>query len=166
MGSPKKQRKKYEKPKRPWDKERLEREKKLKTEYGLKRKKEILRAESILRNFRRRARALQAEHNEEKAKELLKKVNKIGLNCQKIEDVLTIKLEDILSRRLQSIIRKKAISNSMGEARQLIIHGHILINSRKMLWPGYLVPTELENKIELKTKMKEKVQDAAKGVLE
>ncbi len=40
----KKQRKKYEVPKRPWDKERIEKEKKLKKDYGLKRKKEIWRA--------------------------------------------------------------------------------------------------------------------------
>ncbi len=50
----KKQRKKYERPKRPWDKERIESEKKLKETYGLRRKNEIWRAESILRNYRRR----------------------------------------------------------------------------------------------------------------
>lgn len=160
MGHPKKQRKKYEKPKRPFDKERIEREKKLKMEYGLRRKKEILRAESILRNFRRRARSLQAEHDEEKGKVLLEKLNKLGLKCSKPEDVLGIRLEDILSRRLQNIVYKKNLAKSIIEARQLIVHGHVLINNKRVLWPGYLVPTELENKIELKSKIKEKMQAA------
>ena len=56
----KKQRRKYSRPKRPWDKERIERERKVLRGYGLRRKKEIWRMEAILRDFRRRARELVA----------------------------------------------------------------------------------------------------------
>jgi len=163
MGHPKKQKRKYEKPKRSFDKERIEREEKLKRDYGLRRKKEILKAESILRNFWRRARSLQAEPDEEKEKELLEKLNKFGLDCSKLDDVLRIRLEDILSRRLQNIVYKKNLANSIKEARQLVVHGHVLVNNRKVLWPGYLVPTKLEDRIELKGKIKGKMQSAAKG---
>jgi small subunit ribosomal protein S4 len=157
MGHPKKQKRKFEKPRRPFDKERIEREEKIRRDYGLRRKKEILRAEGIVRDFRRRARSLQAEPDEEKEKELLEKLNKLGLECSKLEDVLGIKLEDILSRRLQNIIYKKNLANSIKEARQFIIHGHVMVNKRKILWPGYLVPTKLEDSIELKNKIKEKM---------
>ncbi len=162
MGHPKKQRKKFEKPKRPFDKERLEREEKVRRDYGLRRKKEILRAESIVRNFRRRARSLQAEPDKEEEKKLLEKLNKLGLSCSKLDDVLSLKLEDLLSRRLQHIVYKKNLANSIKEARQYIVHGHVTVNKRKVLWPGYLVPTGLEGEIELRNKIKEKIQ--AKGV--
>jgi small subunit ribosomal protein S4 len=56
MGHPKKSRRMYERPKRPYDKERISREKKLLNEFGLRRKSEIWRAESVLRDYRRRAR--------------------------------------------------------------------------------------------------------------
>ena len=162
MGHPKKQKRKYEKPKRPFDKERIEREKKLKRDYSLRRKKEILRTESILRNFRRRARSLQAEPDEEKEKELLEKLNKLGLSCSKLEDVLSIRLEDILSRRLQNMVYKKGLATNTKEARQFIVHGHVLVKNKKVFWPGYLVPTRLEDMIELKSKIKRKMQDTEK----
>ncbi|MCX6819175.1 MAG: 30S ribosomal protein S4 [Candidatus Aenigmarchaeota archaeon] len=151
MGQPKSQRKKYSRPKEPFDKDRLEREKEILKEYGLRRKHEIQRAEGILRNFRRRARDLQAAHDEKKKKELFEKLNSMGLikKDAKLEDVLSINLENILSRRLQTIIHKKALAHTVKQARQLIVHGHVTINQRKIIWPSYLVPAELEDNIEL-----------------
>ena len=60
MGHPKKQRRKYEGPKRPFDKQRIERERKILNDYGLRRKREIWKSEGILRDFRTRARELLA----------------------------------------------------------------------------------------------------------
>lgn len=79
MGHPKQQRKKYEKPKKPYDKTRLEEEKELMKEFGLRRKKELWRAESIIRNFRRRARKAQATKNKEEKKMIVEKLVNIGL---------------------------------------------------------------------------------------
>ncbi|MCD6557483.1 MAG: 30S ribosomal protein S4 [Candidatus Aenigmarchaeota archaeon] len=156
MGHPKKPRKKYEKPKRPYDKDRIAKEKKLMNEFGLRRKREIWKAESILRDFRKRARDLQGKRDEEKEKELINRLYRLGLvtKSASLDDVLELKLEDILSRRLQSIVFNKKIANSPKHARQLIVHGHILINERKVRWPSFLVPTELENKIRLSPKIK------------
>ena len=44
MGHPKKQKKKYERPRKPYDKVRIEKEKNILHEFGLRRKKEIWRA--------------------------------------------------------------------------------------------------------------------------
>ena len=148
MGHPKKQRRKYERPKRPYDRERIERERKLLQDYGLRRKKEIWVAESILRNFRRRARELQAKSSERKEKELLKRLNKLGIKCSTLDDVLSVTLKDILARRLQTIVHKKNLANSVKHARQMITHGHIVVGGRKSRWPGYIVPADMENKIE------------------
>jgi small subunit ribosomal protein S4 len=156
VGHPKRQRKKYERPKKPYDKERIEREKQIMKEFGLKRKREIWKAESILREFRRRARELQATKDEKKERELFGKLQKLGLigKDAKLDDILDIKLEDILSRRLQTIVFKKGFSNTPKGARQLITHRHVYVNKRRLPWPSYLVPLEFENKIELNPKIK------------
>ena len=47
-------RKKTKRPKTPWDSVRIEEEKKILTDYGLRRKRELRSAEEVLRNFRAR----------------------------------------------------------------------------------------------------------------
>jgi len=53
--------KKFKKPRMPWDKQRIEKENVLMKTFGLRRKREVWEAESILRSFRRRARELAAK---------------------------------------------------------------------------------------------------------
>ena len=157
MGHPKRFKKKYERPKKPYDKSRIESERKTLNNFGLRRKKEIWRAEGIVRDFRRRARELQARKDERAEKELLEKLYKIGMRCEKLDDVLQIDLDEILSRRLQTIVFKKGFANSMKHARQLIVHGHIMINDRKVFWPSYIVEKDNEDKIALSNYIASKV---------
>src|SRR3989338_127760 len=149
MCQPKKFKKKYERPKKPYDKERIDREHKILNDFGLRRKKEIWRAESIVRDYRRRARELQAKKNELAEKELITRLNRLGIQCKRLDDVLQIGLDDILSRRLQTLVFKKGIANSMRHSRQMIVHGHVLVNNKKMYWPSYIVEKEMEDKISL-----------------
>src|SRR3990172_2109837 len=160
MGHPKKQRKKYSRPMKPYDKVRIEKEKKIKQEYGLRRKKEIWRAEAIIREFRRRARELQARHDERKEKELIDKLNKLGIRCSSLDDVLGTTLDKILARRLQTIVFKKGLANTPRQARQLIIHGHILVDSRKIRWPSYIVENGKEDSISISPKIGTKLVQA------
>ena len=60
MGDPKFLRRTYDTPKHPWEAARMEEERKLLTKYGLKNKRELWKAQSILRGFRGQARDLQA----------------------------------------------------------------------------------------------------------
>ena len=156
MGQPKKFKKKYSRPKKPYDKERIDTERKILNDYGLRRKKEIWRAEAIVRDFRRRARDLQAKNNQSDEQMLIQKLNKLGIHCKKLDDVLQITLDDILSRRLQTIIAKKGIANSMRHSRQLIVHGHVTVNEKKIFWPSYIVEKDLEEKISLTPRMSAK----------
>ncbi|HLC68124.1 MAG TPA: 30S ribosomal protein S4 [archaeon] len=149
MGHPRRYSKKYEAPKKPWDKTRLESEKKIKEEFGLRRKHEIWRAEGIVRDFRRRARELQAKPDGTKEKDLLAKLNSLGIHCAKLENVLNIATADILARRLQTIVYKKRIADTPRQARQFIVHGHVLVSGRKVSWPSYLVEKDNEDKISL-----------------
>jgi small subunit ribosomal protein S4 len=150
----KRSRKKYEKPKRPWDKATIEKEREILKKFGLKRKKELWKADAILRKYRRMARDLVARKDKEKEKTLIEKLIKIGVlkPGNTLEDVLALTVEDILERRLQTIVYRKGLANSLKHSRQLIVHGHVKINGRKITYPSYLVPKEEENKIEIGVK--------------
>ena len=56
MGDPKFPRKKYDTPNHPWKAERIQEEKDAQKSFGLKNKREIWKAKSLIRNFRKQAR--------------------------------------------------------------------------------------------------------------
>lgn len=147
----KRQRKKYEKPKKPWDKERIEKEKEILKKFGLRRKKEIWIAEALLRKYRRLARNLAAKRDKEKEQVLIQKLVRLGLLKENstLDDVLGLTVEDILERRLQTILFKKGLAVTPKQARQFIVHGKVKIGERKILYPSYLVLKEEEDKIQL-----------------
>lgn len=150
----KRQRKSYEKPLKPWDKERLEQERKILQEYGLKNKMELLRGESILRKFRQRARDLAAQKDKDKEKVLLEKLHKMGLLTQDaaLDNVLTLTVENLLERRLQTIVLRKGFAQTAKQARQFITHGHIIVDGRKAKSPGMVVTIHDEPKIAFREK--------------
>ena len=156
MGDPKKRRKKYSKPAHPWQKERIDEEKALLKEHGLKNKQEIWRADSLLRNFKRQAKrliTLSTKQSEVESQQLLERLNSLGLleKKGKIEDVLSIELKDVLDRRLQTLVYKKKLSRSIGQARQFITHRHVAIGDKIMSVPSYLVSIEEEKKINFRS---------------
>lgn len=148
----KRQRKKYEKPKKSWDRERIDKERELIKNFGLRRKREIWRTEALLRKYRRLARELAAKKDKEKEKALIDKLVRMGLLAENsgLDDVLSLTVENILERRLQTIVFKKGFVNTPRQARQFIVHGKVRIEGRKIFYPSYLVPVEEENKIEVK----------------
>ena len=156
MGDPKFPRRKYDAPSHPWQGERIKFERELVKKYGLKNKQELWRAQSLLRRFRHRSRVLQAqsrygdEHAEKETEELLAKLGRQGMLPQEgatLDDVLSLDLEAILSRRLQTMAYVKGLGYSTNHARQLIVHGHIAIDGRKVTIPGYAVKRIEEGKI-------------------
>lgn len=151
--------KQYEKPLRPWDRVRIENEKNLKQAYGLRRKKEIWKAESILRNYRKLARNLAAKRDKEKEKILVDKLVKIGLlnPDASLDNVLGLTVEKILERRLQTLVLRKGIASTAMQSRQMIVHGHISVDGRRVRWPGMIVSASEEGKISL-SKPGEKVE--------
>lgn len=153
MGDPKFSRKKYETPSHPWEAERIERERELLLKYGLKNKREIWKAETFLRRIRGQARRLFAREGEKQAEkekeDLLKRLAVLGILPPeaKIDDVLALTLEDILGRRLQTLVYLHGLANTPKQARQLITHGHIAINGRKVRVPSYMVKKNEEDMI-------------------
>ena len=152
MGDPKKIRRKYLRPKHPWQASRIAAERPLVQEYGLKNKKEIWKAQSLLKNFAHQAKSLSSiktENDQRELQQLLARLNKLGLLKQDAsrEDVLGLNVHDILNRRLQTLLLKKELARTTKQARQLIVHGHIAVNRQKITIPSYLVPIDDENKI-------------------
>ena len=153
MGQVSKKSKKYSKPSHPWQKERIIQEKQLIRDFGLKNKTEIWKAQSSAKRVTNQAKKVTAnKHSEQAQKEkeqLLKKLEKYDLikKGAKIEDVLDLKTEDFLGRRLQSVVFKKGLARSLRQARQFIIHGHILVNNKKVTIPSFRVTKEAESKL-------------------
>jgi small subunit ribosomal protein S4 len=156
-------RKKYKKPRRPWDKALLEEERKIMVEFGLRRKKELWRAKEELRKYRRLARDLNARRDKEKEKVLIQKLYRLGLlpsASATLDDVLSLTVKDLLNRRLQTIVYKKGLANTIKQARQFIVHGHVKINGRRIVYPSYLVSRDEEDKITCEVKPMKKVTQA------
>lgn len=162
MGHPKFHRSKFSRPSKPFDKARIEKEKGIMQQYGLRRKHELWRAQSILREFRARARGLLGSPDEKLQAELFKRLASIGLKAEKLEDVLGITVEKLLERRLQNVVVKRGLAKTSKQARQLIVHNHISVNGQKVRWPSYLVPSGAEDKIDLDQEIKSKMVEAAK----
>lgn len=143
----------YSRPKRPFDKARIDEEGVVKKEYGLKNKKEIWKADAKVRVMRRKAKQLiKASPEEQKA--LFEQLKKIGLKVDSIADVLGLTKNDYLNRRLQTVIALKGLAPTVKSARQLITHKKVLVDGKVVNIPSYIVPVSLEDKITIKETIK------------
>ncbi len=153
MGDPKRPRKKYKKPKKLWDKQRINEEKKLKHEYGLKNMRELWVMQQELRRVRREVRKLLALPEEEQiieAKRIMNKLDRLNIlpSSASIDDVLSLNVRNFLERRLQTLVWRKGLAKTPKQARQLIVHGFISIDGRRVTSPSQLITKDIENKIE------------------
>jgi small subunit ribosomal protein S4 len=154
MGDPKNPRKNWRKPKRPLNYDLLNEELHVLGTFGLKNKRELWKAHTELSRVRNQARSLLAltqEVREKKEKVLMESLTRIGLvnTNSTLDDVLNLKVTDLLSRRLQTMIQKKGLIKSPYQARQAVVHGHIMIGERVVTVPSYTVKVEEENQIHL-----------------
>jgi len=152
MGDPRKKKKQFEKPKKLWNKERIEEEGKLRDEFGLKNARELWKAQTILRKMRREARRLLAGRGakiDERKAQLIGRATSLFIRNPQasVDDILALGDRDVLDRRLQSMAFKKGLGKTMKQARQFIAHGHIAIDGRRMSTPSYLVKFKEEDKI-------------------
>ncbi len=145
----KRKHKTYSKPKRPFDKVRIDEEARIKKEFGLKNKREIWKAEANVGSMREKAKKLISAKPEEQ-EALFDQLKKIGIKVDSIADVLSLNKEDYLKRRLQSVLVAKKMATTSKGARQLITHKKVLIDGKVVNRPSYIVSIVLENKISLK----------------
>ena len=154
MGDPKTSRKVWRKPKRPLNYDLIMDELKTLGTFGLKTKRELWKTQTELSRVRLQARsllALRQEDREKKEPVLIQSLSKIGLVGQDstLDDVLNLQVNDLLSRRFQTIAQKKLFFKTPYQARQAIVHGHLMIGDRVITIPSYIVKIEEEEKIHL-----------------
>ncbi len=126
MGDPKFLRRLYDTPKHPWEASRMEEERKLLDRYGLKNKRELWKAQSVLRGFRQQARELQAklrtgaEQARRETDQLLGRLARLGVlpvGSPTLDDVLALTTEDLLKRRFQWIAFTRGLAPTVKGAR-------------------------------------------------
>lgn len=152
MGDPKYPRRVWKKPKRPLNYELKMEELKTLGTFGLRTKRELWKAHTELSRVRHQARSLLAlgqEIRQEKEPILMRSLARIGLVSGEatLDDVLNLQVTDLLARRLQTIVMKKFEFKTPYQARQAVVHGHIMINDRIVNIPSYAVTLEEESQI-------------------
>jgi small subunit ribosomal protein S4 len=152
MGDPKYPRRIWRKPKRPLNYDLKMEELKTLGTFGLRTKRELWKAHTKLSSVRHQARsllALQQDVRQEKEPILMKSLAKIGLvsGDATLDDVLNLQVNDLLTRRLQTLVFKKFGFKTPYQARQAVVHGHIMIGDRIVNIPSYTVTTTEEDNI-------------------
>uniref|UniRef100_A0A0D9XTW7 30S ribosomal protein S4, chloroplastic n=1 Tax=Leersia perrieri TaxID=77586 RepID=A0A0D9XTW7_9ORYZ len=146
----------FKKPRRPYEKERLDAELKLVGEYGLRCKRELWRVQYALSRIRNNARHLLTldEKNPRRIFEgeaLLRRMNRYGLLADgqnKLDYVLALTVENFLARRLQTLVFKAGMAKSIHHARVLIRQRHIRVGRQIVNIPSFMVRVESEKHID------------------
>lgn len=63
-------------------------------------------------------------------------------------------LLQLLEMRLDNVLFRAGLAKTRNQARQLVTHGHVLLNGKKMNVPSHIV--KVGDKVELKTKIQDK----------
>ena len=153
MGGIRKPKKKYLAPGHPWQKTRLAEELIYVGEYGLRNKRELWRHRTLLTRFRGTARDLVALEQDERGvpePQLLGRLNRLALieEHSQLDDILNLTIRDVLERRLQTQVLRQGLAKTMHHARQLITHGHITLDGRRVTSPSMLLHRGEEKRIE------------------
>ncbi|MFU8767627.1 MAG: 30S ribosomal protein S4 [Candidatus Methanoperedens sp.] len=154
MGYPGQNRKSYDTPKHPWQAVRMASEVELVKAYGLRNRREVWKAHSNLKKYRELARKLLAEsakgkregHVVRDSENILNRLKRFDLLPQDagLDDILALEVNHFLERRLQTRVHKQGLANTIKQARQFIVHGHISVNGRKITIPSYIVSRDEE----------------------
>jgi small subunit ribosomal protein S4 len=75
------------------------------------------------------------------AEAILNRLKKLGMLKEEgdLDAILSMKVNDVLERRLQTQVYRQGLANSLKQARQFIVHGHVQVSGRRVDVPGYLV---------------------------
>ena len=145
----------YETPNHPFQGERIAEEGDLLGRYGLANKEELWRAQSQLRDYRREARRLLGEAQGdvdaagEAGSDFMGRLQRIGVldDEEGLDDVLSLDVTDILERRLQTVAYRQGLANTVEQARQFIVHGHVTVDGARVNTPSYTVEVAEEDRV-------------------
>ncbi len=145
MGAPKRNSRKYERPKDLWNIQRINADNALLTKYGLKNMSELWKAQFEVSRIRRNVRLLLsgAPHAETLQHDMMGRLERLGVvqSGATLDSLLDLDENALLERRLETIVFKKGLARTPKQARQIIVHGFIAINGKRVNRPGYMVNT-------------------------
>mmetsp|Transcript_1873 Transcript_1873/g.4310 ORF Transcript_1873/g.4310 Transcript_1873/m.4310 type:complete len:193 (-) Transcript_1873:97-675(-) len=144
-------------PRRPFEKERLDRELKLVGVFGLKNKREVWRCQYTLAKIRSVARHLMTLPEKDPQREfqgaaLLMRLMKMGLLDEKedkLDYILGLTVEKFLARRLQTcVFSTLKLAKSIHHSRCLIRQRHIRVGRNLVNVPSFMVNVDSEKLVE------------------
>ena len=146
----------FKKPRRPFEKERLDAELKIVGEFGLRNKRELWRVQMVLSKMRSRARELLTLDEKDprrlfEGEALLRRMFKYGFLTEdqnKLDYVLSLTPQDVLERRLQTLVFKLGLAKSIHHARVLIRQKHIRVGKQIVNVPSFLVQVDSQKHID------------------
>eukprot|EP00997_Jenningsia_sp_PLL12_P007753 NODE_4431_length_662_cov_73.730832_g3783_i0.p1 GENE.NODE_4431_length_662_cov_73.730832_g3783_i0~~NODE_4431_length_662_cov_73.730832_g3783_i0.p1 ORF type:complete len:192 (-),score=3.66 NODE_4431_length_662_cov_73.730832_g3783_i0:37-612(-) len=147
----------FKTPRRPYERERIDREIEKCGEFGLKNKREVWRVQLTLARIRKAARMLLTlEEGDQKrifeGKALLKRMFKYGLLDKDTENgldyILGLNIDKFLDRRLQTRVFRAKLADSIHNARTNIRGRHIAVDNQMVNVPSFLVTVDNEGKIQ------------------
>jgi len=146
----------FRKPKRAFEKERLNNEMEIIGQFGLKNKKEIWRVQYALAKIRSAARSLLTlEEKDEKrlfqGEALLRRLCRLGLlaeNERKLDYILGLTVNKFMERRLQTRVWKTGLARTIHSARVIIRQRHIRVGKQICDIPSFCVRLESDKHIE------------------
>eukprot|EP01071_Lankesteria_metandrocarpae_P015624 Lankesteria_metandrocarpae@DN98_c0_g1_i1.p1 len=146
----------FRKPKRPFEKERLDAEMQIIGKFGLKNKREVWRVQYALGKIRAAARHLLTLEEKDvtrvfQGSALLRRMQRLGLlndEEKQLDYVLGLTTEQFLNRRLQTQVWKLGLAKSIHHARVLIRQRHIRVGKQIVNVPSFLVRVDSEGHID------------------